>query len=516
MKPKKNLHRRNFIELTVAGSLAWLTQSCRNSEITQVTTDSTMTLRQTPRIRYDIASTNEAAKRNVENLSKVVGFMKTLPESNYCSWIAQAKIHKDHCPHLSPIFLPWHRAYLFYFEEICRKLLKENLDIKDSDDFALPYWDWSSSPQMPEVFWKDSLQNDTRPPQGWVKDPFDYKRQNAENAQADPDRVGTDRIGNILKKRFYGVIFGNGTGQMESGPHGYIHNEFIRGNMGKAETAALDPIFWLHHANIDRLWSIWMKMHADATPSPNCQVECIDNNPPRIRDWLLCPVKEFYDADGNLVKPRVCSLLNTFDPNVFNGGYHYYNDSDPIDFGECTVMTKTNSPGYWIKGEVGNDKIAPINESITIKISNYTSVPQTLSSSLNALVTKDKLNSAQSPALLLTIEVEKPANPQISVRVFINAPQDPSNNFPVSSPAYVSTFTFFESSETTHRHNNEDKNGESRKFTFDVTDTILELSKSKLFTLEEATISLSPEPLSDMKLNNKGVRLISFEFDLVN
>jgi tyrosinase len=32
----------------------------------------------------------------------------------------------------------------------------------------------------------------------------------------------------------------------------------VGGNMGGFDTAGLDPIFWLHHANIDRLWDVWL------------------------------------------------------------------------------------------------------------------------------------------------------------------------------------------------------------------------------------------------------------------
>jgi hypothetical protein len=30
--------------------------------------------------------------------------------------------------------------------------------------------------------------------------------------------------------------------------------------MVRPETAAQDPIFWLHHANIDRLWERWLQL----------------------------------------------------------------------------------------------------------------------------------------------------------------------------------------------------------------------------------------------------------------
>ncbi len=31
--------------------------------------------------------------------------------------------------------------------------------------------------------------------------------------------------------------------------------------------AALDPIFWLHHANIDRLWNNWLTLNGRVNPA---------------------------------------------------------------------------------------------------------------------------------------------------------------------------------------------------------------------------------------------------------
>jgi tyrosinase len=47
-------------------------------------------------------------------------------------------------------------------------------------------------------------------------------------------------------------------GPLEQTPHGDVHVQ-VGGNMGFFDTAALDPIFWLHHANIDRLWDVWLR-----------------------------------------------------------------------------------------------------------------------------------------------------------------------------------------------------------------------------------------------------------------
>jgi tyrosinase len=47
----------------------------------------------------------------------------------------------------------------------------------------------------------------------------------------------------------------------------------VGGLVGAFETAGLDPIFWLHHANIDRLWEVWLR---SGTPRSN----------PTEREWL--------------------------------------------------------------------------------------------------------------------------------------------------------------------------------------------------------------------------------------
>lgn len=78
-----------------------------------------------------------------------VAAMKALPSSNPISWEAQAQIHNNSCKHHNWLWLPWHRAYLLYFERICRK-------VTGDDSFALPYWNWNTHPAVPDPFWDTS------------------------------------------------------------------------------------------------------------------------------------------------------------------------------------------------------------------------------------------------------------------------------------------------------------------------------------------------------------------------
>ena len=53
-------------------------------------------------------------------------------------------------------------------------------------------------------------------------------------------------------------------GDLESQPHDVVHVA-LGGLMGDPDTAAQDPIFWLHHANIDRMWNRWLAQGGNRT-----------------------------------------------------------------------------------------------------------------------------------------------------------------------------------------------------------------------------------------------------------
>ena len=73
------------------------------------------------RTRRDLA-TLAANDPIIETYRAAVAAMKALPASDPRNWNRQAQIHFDLCPHSNWFFLPWHRAYLLYFEQICCEL----------------------------------------------------------------------------------------------------------------------------------------------------------------------------------------------------------------------------------------------------------------------------------------------------------------------------------------------------------------------------------------------------------
>jgi tyrosinase len=65
--------------------------------------------------------------------------------------------------------------------------------------------------------------------------------------------------------------FGQDTGDIENNPHNLVHvyvggSQDINGPEGLMSDpglAAIDPVFYLHHANVDRMWAIWNSGHAN-------------------------------------------------------------------------------------------------------------------------------------------------------------------------------------------------------------------------------------------------------------
>jgi tyrosinase len=191
---------------------------------------------------------------------RAVERMKAFPPNHPLNWNRIAQIHVDFCPHGNWYFLPWHRAYLVSFERICRQVLNDQ-------SFTLPYWDWTAQRQMPAAFAMQTLPNGRRNPL------FDGTRRMRPNATIPASDVGQPVISRLMNETIF-ENFGSTrpSGQnstdmgrwlrtpgratlLEAGPHNLVHSR-IDGDMGQM-ISPRDPIFWLHHCNIDRLWAHW-------------------------------------------------------------------------------------------------------------------------------------------------------------------------------------------------------------------------------------------------------------------
>src|SRR5262249_57470534 len=82
-------------------------------------------------------------------------------------------------------------------------------------------------------------------------------------------------------------------------PHGVVHTTVggRGGLMSSVPTAAGDPIFWLHHANIDRLWNVWLNQGEGRT------------NP--VDPAYLGTSYAFADETGDVVTVQVRDIMNS-------------------------------------------------------------------------------------------------------------------------------------------------------------------------------------------------------------
>ena len=156
--------------------------------------------------------------------------------------------------HGSWLFFPWHRAYLHFYERILCKLIKD-------DTFALPYWDWDSEGR--QTF--PAIYGDPGDPSNPL---FDMLRSAKAGASISSRAVSAAIMNRTMNapnnNRFMGTQSGD-SGAMENAPHGPVHIwtgdtslQSASSDMGVLATAAQDPVFFAHHANIDRLWSVWL------------------------------------------------------------------------------------------------------------------------------------------------------------------------------------------------------------------------------------------------------------------
>lgn len=176
-------------------------------------------------------------------------------------------------------FLPWHRAYILDLER----------SLQDIDPtVTMPYWRFDEP--APSMFADDFLGlPDPDPANGdevlfppghplefWRTDTLDpIERRPLWIDINDPP---PQQIADSLGRPVDWVISQNATldlggvshefaafRTMERSPHGPAHVSFA-GPISSIDTAAKDPLFFMLHTNVDRLWAFWQWFHRRTNP----------------------------------------------------------------------------------------------------------------------------------------------------------------------------------------------------------------------------------------------------------
>ena len=164
--------------------------------------------------------------------------------------------------HTCPAFLPWHRAFLLDFERELQRLYPA---------VALPYWRFDAA--APKTFSPDFMGANhdsglvqfastnplfhwtTESQAGVVRAPINW------DPASGPATVPPEH--DTLKPPAFAEF-----ADLEGAVHTPVHLR-LGGYMGRLETSIRDPLFFLLHASIDRLWAMWQVKHNGRNPTLN-------------------------------------------------------------------------------------------------------------------------------------------------------------------------------------------------------------------------------------------------------
>ena len=172
-------------------------------------------------------------------------------------------------------FLPWHRAYILDLERELQAI---------DPSVALPYWRFDQA--APNLFSGDFIGvadsngtvqfSNNNPLQFWVTDglPGVKRKPLFPTSQAPPGlftEAQTLALGG--NNKLYSA-FRN----MEFNPHGNAHTSFEL-DISSIPTAAKDPLFFLLHCNVDRLWAKWQRQNSRFNPALAASYDSNPNPP---------------------------------------------------------------------------------------------------------------------------------------------------------------------------------------------------------------------------------------------
>ena len=271
--------------------------------------------------RHDVASPE--GREMLRIFAEAVGKMMATAEGDPRGWVFQWHIHAvrddrskaselarlypnssdpdrilaeavwDTCEaHFDPLrvnfFLPWHRMHLMSFERLVRR-------ISGATHFTMPYWNYTDPVRR-------SLPPQLRSPHDPLWKPlFRADRNPGINDGLPIDQVGEAPLGlNAMMSAVYADTRDGDAGfcaNLDNAPHSSVHVDVgtREKGMGAVSWAANDPIFWLHHCNIDRIWASWNRAGG--------------RNP--TDEGFLSRVFTFVDETGKPLQRTVADVLDT-------------------------------------------------------------------------------------------------------------------------------------------------------------------------------------------------------------
>jgi tyrosinase len=299
------------------------------------------TARRRPRVRKNIRNlTNNERKDYVDAVLKLKKTKSPYDDSlsyydQFVAWHVTLNLCEFGQPlpmqmgHGSPIFLPWHRVFTLLFETALRQVSGKSITV--------PYWEWVTTPDHDKavVFADDFMGGAGDPMDNYAVKTGPFRKGKwklkvdppgtrwapyATNyltrylgmtpfplpTQADVDLMMSTTVYDIppydhtstFGASFRNTLEGNrgdgppltmectedgtmpipiGGSALHNGIHAWVGGPFTNGTM-VLPTSPSDPVFFLHHSQVDRLWANWQEQHGVDTYEPQSGDPHIDEN----------------------------------------------------------------------------------------------------------------------------------------------------------------------------------------------------------------------------------------------
>ncbi|TVY55332.1 Polyphenol oxidase 1 [Lachnellula cervina] len=340
-----------------------------------------------------------------------------------------------YCTHNSVLFPTWHRPYLALVEQViaghAQDIAKQYTGPSSSDyqtaadNLRLPYWDWASIAEMPDVVNQPTVTITTPDGDQDVDNPlFTYKFHQfphdptlfpggglANSPQTWRDNSADQSLqnSNLMNRAWYALTKSNNyssfatlatSGTSIEGVHNGVHASIggQNGFMTFLDYSAFDPIFWLHHTNVDRLSALWQAANPNKYVTPMTDpgtftivpksidtvstsltpftsnnigtahtsisaryLSYFDYSYPEIEDWTQTPAQ---------LKANVTSqIYDLYDPNQVFGPRHDHRQSRTLRARKALTPGSTtkewtidisvnkfdlNGEGFWVRFFVGD------------------------------------------------------------------------------------------------------------------------------------------------------------------
>ena len=357
------------------------------------------------------------------------------------------------CQHGNLQFLPWHRMYLKYLERTMRKT-------SGDPNFALPYWDYfddvngSGDILLPKVVRNGAA--------AWMIDKFRTPGLNASTA-AIPKETGS------AEQAFDFTNFSNFSSTLEGQPHGAMHCgtgwDCQAPDIGRVPMAGLDPVFYMHHANIDRLWQCWMVKKANGATINLAWAKANLGMPQSWFDQSW----SFVDENGAAVSMKVSQL---FEP----GGIDYVYD-ETTNCVPSTEVPVPEAPETPAADRATVSTPAPVSlrgRTLTVPLA-----PVTLEAPETPLPEEIEVAPGRSVLVLQEVRIEG-GHPGVSYQIHLSRKSDPAQR------VFVATISWFG---VTDRHEGHEGSPGHRLLFYDVTSELARLGNPP-----ESDIAVTFEP----------------------